>query len=208
MRTTFFLTITTVSTIFFITLVLGNNSYAEIVTENVLFRARNFTDTLSSATPPTDPVSGSFSFDYDDTLPDGIHFLKPSSVSLIIDGVDYGIPANASNTNIRVELYSGDLIFVTFYFSDLTLHMGANDFKLDLDFPTASGLNGMSYTSANFSISIFDTGDAQVLISDTCLGDSDGDKDVDGVDLAEYIFDSGGLGLDEFVMDFGKINCP
>jgi hypothetical protein len=113
--------------------------------------------------PPTDPVSGSFNFAYDDTLPDGLHFLKPSSVSLTIDGVDYGIPANANNTNIRMEIDNSELGFVTFYFADLALHMGANDFKLDLDFPSASGLNGMSYTSLNYDQSSFSTGNAQVV---------------------------------------------
>ena len=42
----------------------------------------------------------------------------------------------------------------------------------------------------------------------TCPSDFNGDKDVDGSDLAEYIFDSGGLGLEEFVANFGKENCP
>ena len=41
-----------------------------------------------------------------------------------------------------------------------------------------------------------------------CPGDFDGDKDVDGADLAEYIFDSGGLTLDVFAANFGKTNCP
>ena len=42
----------------------------------------------------------------------------------------------------------------------------------------------------------------------TCPGDNNGDKDVDGSDLAAYIFDSGGLDLNDFVIDFGKVNCP
>ena len=42
----------------------------------------------------------------------------------------------------------------------------------------------------------------------TCPGDYNGDKDVDGSDLAEYLFDSGGLGLDVFAVSFGKENCP
>ena len=45
-------------------------------------------------------------------------------------------------------------------------------------------------------------------IIDTCPGDSDADEDIDGVDLANYIFDSEGLGLDEFAANFGGINCP
>jgi len=45
-------------------------------------------------------------------------------------------------------------------------------------------------------------------LESTCPGDFDGDKDVDGADLAEYLFDSGGLGLDVFAANFGKNNCP
>jgi len=43
---------------------------------------------------------------------------------------------------------------------------------------------------------------------DTCPGDFDWDFDVDGSDIVEYIFDSGGLGLDVFAANFGKVNCP
>ena len=42
----------------------------------------------------------------------------------------------------------------------------------------------------------------------TCPGDYNGDKDVDGSDLAEYLFDSGGLSLEVFAPNFGKENCP
>jgi len=42
----------------------------------------------------------------------------------------------------------------------------------------------------------------------TCPGDFDWDFDVDGTDLQDYIFDSGGLGLDLFAANFGKANCP
>jgi hypothetical protein len=44
--------------------------------------------------------------------------------------------------------------------------------------------------------------------SATCPGDFDWDFDVDGVDLQEYIFDSGGLDLDDFAANFGKESCP
>ncbi|MGB5619943.1 MAG: hypothetical protein WBM78_24095, partial [Desulfobacterales bacterium] len=42
---------------------------------------------------------------------------------------------------------------------------------------------------------------------DACQCDFDGDSDVDGADLAEYILDDKGLGLNSFVMDFGKDRC-
>ena len=128
MRTAPLLSRTTLRFTFFITLFLACNAHAAAETKNVFFLSVNFSDSWSSSTPPTDPVSGSFSFVYDDTLSDGFHFLKPSTVSLIIDGVDYGIPANASNTNIRVELYNGDVLSVTFYFGALALYMGRHDF--------------------------------------------------------------------------------
>ena len=34
------------------------------------------------------------------------------------------------------------------------------------------------------------------------------DGDVDGVDFASYIADQAGIGLDVFVADFGRIDCP
>ena len=46
------------------------------------------------------------------------------------------------------------------------------------------------------------------LVAETCPGDDDGDSDVDGQDLAAYILDDGGLGLDVFASNFGKENCP
>ena len=45
-------------------------------------------------------------------------------------------------------------------------------------------------------------------LGSTCPCDFDGDKDVDGADLVEYIFDSGGLSLEVFAANFGKTNCP
>ena len=42
----------------------------------------------------------------------------------------------------------------------------------------------------------------------TCLGDFNNDRDVDGKDLAEFIFDPGGLGVDVFATNFGKESCP
>jgi hypothetical protein len=47
-----------------------------------------------------------------------------------------------------------------------------------------------------------------ISASGTCPGDFDWDFDVDGADLQEYIFDSGGLGLDVFAAYFGKIKSP
>ncbi len=41
-----------------------------------------------------------------------------------------------------------------------------------------------------------------------CPGDFDWDLDVDGSDIHEYIYDSGGLGLDVFAAHFGKARCP
>jgi hypothetical protein len=49
---------------------------------------------------------------------------------------------------------------------------------------------------------------AIVSASDTCPGDDDFDKDIDGVDLAAYIFDQGGISLSDFASNFGKAICP
>ena len=41
-----------------------------------------------------------------------------------------------------------------------------------------------------------------------CESGFDGDGDVDSSDLANYLFDPGGLDLDVFAAHFGKTNCP
>jgi hypothetical protein len=46
------------------------------------------------------------------------------------------------------------------------------------------------------------------LVTETCPGDGDGDKDVDGQDLTAFILDDDGLGLDAFAANFGKEFCP
>ena len=46
------------------------------------------------------------------------------------------------------------------------------------------------------------------VLAITCPGDLNDDNDVDGSDLAEYIFDSGGLDLEVFAASFGKEDCP
>ena len=45
-------------------------------------------------------------------------------------------------------------------------------------------------------------------LESACLCDFNGDKDVDGSDLADYMFDSRGLGLNVFATDFGEAICP
>jgi hypothetical protein len=45
-------------------------------------------------------------------------------------------------------------------------------------------------------------------IGSFCPGDDDFDKDIDGLDLAAYILDSGGINLSDFAMNFGKAICP
>ena len=45
-------------------------------------------------------------------------------------------------------------------------------------------------------------------IHDTCMGDFDGDGDVDGADLADYLFDDGGIAMAIFAENFGKDSCP
>jgi hypothetical protein len=42
----------------------------------------------------------------------------------------------------------------------------------------------------------------------TCPGDFNDDKDVDGLDLVDYLIDSKGLELDVFATNFGKVDCP
>ena len=49
---------------------------------------------------------------------------------------------------------------------------------------------------------------AVIAFRSTCPGDFDLDKDVDGSDLADYLMDSAGLGLEAFAANFGAVDCP
>jgi hypothetical protein len=40
-----------------------------------------------------------------------------------------------------------------------------------------------------------------------CLGNTDGDNDVDGYDLDNYILNSMGITLEDFAIGFGRIDC-
>ena len=40
-----------------------------------------------------------------------------------------------------------------------------------------------------------------------CLGDLDSDIDVDGYDLTLFIDGGIGISLEDFAMDYGKLNC-
>jgi hypothetical protein len=42
----------------------------------------------------------------------------------------------------------------------------------------------------------------------TCPGDDNGDKDVDGADLAAYAAGAMTIGLDAIAADFGRTDCP
>ena len=37
---------------------------------------------------------------------------------------------------------------------------------------------------------------------------AEGDRDVDGADLAAYIADQAGISLADFAVEFGKTDCP
>jgi hypothetical protein len=47
-----------------------------------------------------------------------------------------------------------------------------------------------------------------VVSESTCPGDFNGDRDVDGEDLADYVVDAGEIALDVFAFNFGEFNCP
>ena len=49
---------------------------------------------------------------------------------------------------------------------------------------------------------------ALTAFAGTCPGDYNGDKDVDGSDLADYLIDAAGLDLEFFAADYGRVNCP
>ena len=56
-------------------------------------------------------------------------------------------------------------------------------------------------------LAVVDMG-ADEVSPDTCPGDSDGNGDVDGSDLAAYTVVAGDVSLQEFAANFGKTECP
>jgi hypothetical protein len=45
-------------------------------------------------------------------------------------------------------------------------------------------------------------------IGATCPGDFNGDQDVDGDDLADYLTDTSRVDLIDFAANFGRVDCP
>ncbi len=86
--------------------------------------------------------------------------------------------------------------------------MGSANFQTSCSVaePTPIMEQGMDSYSDNYSL-LTGFWYADAAPDDNCPGDFNGDRDVDGKDLTDYIVDTGGLGLAEFANSFGKLNC-
>ena len=118
------------------------------------------------------------------------------------------------------------IALILIFTSNASAEMASENYRINSNVQSAGGLPAVS---ANYRTNST-TGQPSPLmdpleppISDTfdlypgfwyavmgpkCESDYDGDGDVDGSDLADYLFDPGGLDLDVFAADFGKANCP
>ncbi|UCF95418.1 MAG: putative metal-binding motif-containing protein, partial [Desulfobacterales bacterium] len=61
--------------------------------------------------------------------------------------------------------------------------------------------DGYPYKAVNMAFML-------TTLEETCPGDFDRDRDVDGVDLARFMADAAGLALKAFAADFGTNSCP
>jgi hypothetical protein len=128
---------------------------------------------------------------------------------------------------------TGRIVFITLLAFLLSLvypagsEMTSNSYRIRSSVQSAGGVpTGSVYYQLNSTVSqpspimnphyppLSDTYDlypgfwySVAAIERTCPGDFDGDRDVDGSDLADYIFDPAGLGVDVFAAYFGVDNC-
>jgi hypothetical protein len=135
-----------------------NTAYAASTPVAVSFSANTFTDFFDGQTPPTDPVSGSFSFVFDDSGLNGVGLESKSFAAstvdpFFIDGAEY----NNTNTGIEAGFIDGILSEINFgglvggIAGDPLL--GTNDFTLMLlGGPSIDSFifEQMRYTSTNF----------------------------------------------------------
>ena len=107
------------------------------------------------------------------------------------------------------EMQSTNYTIPTFAFSGGSGTMGSASFEADGTLNQSSPLMDPADPPYSMNYELY-PGFWYVItaLQSTCPGDFDGDKDVDGADLADYLFDSRGLGVNVFADDFGKNNCP
>ncbi len=79
-------------------------------------------------------------------------------------------------------------------------------------YDAAGQLTGATYDNGTQYIYTYDNAGNRVTktvtLGDVCLGDQNGDQDVDGLDLASFAAGGAGITLEAFAQDFGKTNCP
>lgn len=79
-------------------------------------------------------------------------------------------------------------------------------------YDAAGQLTGATYDNGTQFIYTYDNAGnrvtRQVTLGDVCLGNLDGDHDVDGADLALFAAGGTSVTLEEFAGDFGKAPCP
>ena len=108
------------------------------------------------------------------------------------------VDAQMSSTNYRITT---------------TVMSGGGSYVSSANFQTSGTVSQPSPLMDPFEPPLSDTYDLYpgfwyAMMGPKCESDYDGDGDVDGGDLVEYLFDPGGFGLNVFATDFGRANCP
>ncbi|WP_282604859.1 PEP-CTERM sorting domain-containing protein [Pelagibius sp. Alg239-R121] len=143
-----------------------NSAKAGLVQVDLSFTASGFVADFPNVTPPTDPVSGSFSFQFDDSGIPAIGFgqvddISLSAISLSFAGFDF--PLN--DVNARVNYFDGDAfslsVFGLFLGSSVSSLSDRHDFSFITNIPF--GPNSIRYAIPGTNATY---GDATVVINE------------------------------------------
>jgi hypothetical protein len=140
-------------------------------------------------------------------------------------GPSSGMPQKGVAMKKLSIVFISTVIFVFCIIETGFAQMGSENFRIQTAVQSGSGtrMNSNKYqmnSTLGQSSPLIDSDDPTFSINydlysgfwyavknNTCEFDYDGDTDVDGLDLSEYIAGSNALDLKIFAEDFGRINC-
>ena len=103
----------------------------------------------------------------------------------------------------------------TNYLIETSVHSGAGSPMNSASYQTNSTVGQSSPTTENGLYPFSDNYDGYpgfwhtvFALTQICIGDIDGDGDIDGSDLAAFITKDAGIGLNDFAAKFGITQCP
>lgn len=147
-------------------LIAPNSAKAGLVQVDLSFTASGFVADSPNVTPPTDPVSGSFSFQFDDSGVPASGFGQVNDISLTAISLSFaGFDFPLSDANAHVSYFDGNVfslsVFGLLLGSSLSTLSERHDFSFITNIP--SGPNFFRYVIPGVNASY---GDATVVIDE------------------------------------------